>query len=249
MNPCSPKNEGFPYLVTSTDGAIIFDPKHNRFLRLNTVATEMWLKLRTGMGNNDLAAYIAKRYGIEEKIASHDIEVFIRKMSSHGFEINCVLAANETTIFTPSEKVQQSAFPWYAHRDSSHVRPPFLSIVSAIMGLLAFDFILSRQSFDALCSRIRSWPVKTVCPRDHALAIQKECAAINRACIWYPKKTLCLQRSAVTTCLLRNRGIDARMVLGIQPTPLAAHAWVEVEGAIVNDFGQVRQCYQTFASL
>ena len=48
-------------------------------------------------------------------------------------------------------------------------------------------------------------------------------------------EVLCLQRSAATACLLKGRGIHAEKVIGAQQMPFKAHAWVEVDGRVVND--------------
>ena len=69
------------------------------------------------------------------------------------------------------------------------------------------------------------------------------CAAVNYACAWYPKRALCLQRSAVTTCLLRSCGVSATMVLGAQSLPFKAHAWTEVRGTAVNERRDVQKYY------
>ncbi|PYY13093.1 MAG: lasso peptide biosynthesis B2 protein, partial [Acidobacteria bacterium] len=66
-------------------------------------------------------------------------------------------------------------------------------------------------------------------------AIERICAAIDMACIWYWKEALCLQRSAATACLLKNYGVPAQLVIGAQLMPFKAHAWVEVNGRVVND--------------
>ena len=57
-------------------------------------------------------------------------------------------------------------------------------------------------------------------------AINNVCVAVNRAMMWYPKQVLCLQRSVVTTCLLRSSGVEAQLVMGAQRTPFKAHPWV-----------------------
>ncbi len=69
------------------------------------------------------------------------------------------------------------------------------------------------------------------------------CDAVNRACAWYPKRVLCLQRSAVTTRLLRSYGVPAHMVLGAKHLPFKAHAWVEVNGRPVNERENVQATY------
>ena len=59
--------------------------------------------------------------------------------------------------------------------------------------------------------------------------------AVALACCFYYKPVLCLQRSAVAARLLKKAGIDARFVIGYRPAPFLSHAWVEVNGRVVND--------------
>lgn len=59
--------------------------------------------------------------------------------------------------------------------------------------------------------------------------------AVDEACVWYLKRVPCLQRSAVTTWMLRRHGTPARLVIGYRPVPFESHAWVEVDGVVVND--------------
>ncbi len=67
--------------------------------------------------------------------------------------------------------------------------------------------------------------------------------AVDMACIWYWKEALCLQRSAATACLLKQFGVPARMMIGAQQMPFKAHAWVEVDGRVVNDKPYIREMY------
>ena len=61
------------------------------------------------------------------------------------------------------------------------------------------------------------------------------CDAVVLACCLYWKPVLCLQRSMCAMRLLRSRGIAARVVVGYRPVPFFSHAWVEVDGRVVND--------------
>jgi len=103
----------------------------------------------------------------------------------------------------------------------------------AFFGLLAYDLLLPSQKFAKVHKTVRDWPVKRKEARPET--IQRVCDAVNHALMWYPKRVMCLQRSAVTTCLLRNQGVSARMILGAQKYPFRAHAWVEVDGRPVNE--------------
>ena len=110
----------------------------------------------------------------------------------------------------------------------------------ALIRLLSFDLFTGR-SFPRLHRVVRNWKVRPVAAP--AGTTERVCKAINHACIWYPKHVLCLQRSYVTTCLLRSRGVPAQLVLGAQKAPFAAHAWVEVDGRAVNEERDVAAVY------
>jgi hypothetical protein len=113
----------------------------------------------------------------------------------------------------------------------------------AFTGLALSDLTLRFRGYQPL----RRWlSTRAVKHRVHAV-IQDEAAvvlaAVQRAAVYYPKKAMCLQRSIVVTWLLRRRGVSAQMVIGIRHTPFYAHAWVEVDGVVVNDRPSVKQSY------
>jgi hypothetical protein len=60
------------------------------------------------------------------------------------------------------------------------------------------------------------------------------CDAVLLATCLYFKPVLCLQRSVCAVRLLRMHGVVARLVIGYRPAPFFSHAWVEVNGRIVN---------------
>src|SRR5260370_5924603 len=111
----------------------------------------------------------------------------------------------------------------------------------AFFGLFAFDLFGLGRSFAKLHRTVRNWPVaqKTL----NADVADQVCEAVNYACAWYPKRALCLQRSAVTTCLLRSCGVSAQLVLGAQKIPFKAHAWVEFDGQVLNERSNVQSVY------
>jgi Transglutaminase-like superfamily len=111
----------------------------------------------------------------------------------------------------------------------------------ALLGLFAYDLLLLNRDFARLLRIVRSRAVAAKYPPAGITA--QVCGAIDHACTWYPKHALCLQRSAVTTCLLRRYGVSAQMVFGAQKLPFSAHAWVEVDGCPVNERIDVQAIY------
>lgn len=80
-------------------------------------------------------------------------------------------------------------------------------------------------------------------------AVSGVCRLVEEACVWYYKRVYCLQRSSVTTWMLRRRGIRAELVIGYRPVPVDSHAWVEVDGRVVNDRPQYQIFYNVLERL
>ena len=114
-------------------------------------------------------------------------------------------------------------------------------VAQAYWKLVLFDFYIGHRNFSALYARVRNLSTadKLAAPD----AVNRVCEAVDMAAIWYWKEALCLQRSAATACLLKEQGVSATMVIGAQQLPFRAHAWVEVNGRIVNDKPYMREIY------
>jgi hypothetical protein len=69
----------------------------------------------------------------------------------------------------------------------------------------------------------------------HAASERAICDAVVLATCLYFKPVLCLQRSVCAARLLRAHGVVARLVIGYRAVPFFSHAWVEVDGRVVND--------------
>lgn len=67
--------------------------------------------------------------------------------------------------------------------------------------------------------------------------------AVDEACVWYVKRAACLQRSFVAARMLRRHGFAAEMVIGCRPLPFESHAWVEIDGRVVNDLPQYPRAF------
>ena len=107
-------------------------------------------------------------------------------------------------------------------------------VVKAYFHLVCFEVLLQFADFETLHRRIRNYPTVSSSANsvEHAIRI---CSAMDMACVFYWKHVLCLQKSAATVCLLRRCGIPAQMVIGAQKLPFKAHAWVEIDGQVIND--------------
>src|SRR5437660_8652155 len=102
----------------------------------------------------------------------------------------------------------------------------------AWLGLIAFDLVRIGGF-----ARVHD-SVRHVRPRRHDSSSPRAddiVWAVDEACVWYVRRVACLQRSVVATWLLRRHGLRAELVIACRPLPFESHAWVEVDGRVVND--------------
>lgn len=114
-------------------------------------------------------------------------------------------------------------------------------LFQALCALVVYDLLCRMFHFETICSLIKNCKVRDCSAAGNA--VSSACHAVNRACVIYPKRALCLQRAFVLTYLLRRLGIPAEMVLGAQKLPFKAHAWVEVHGVAINERSRVQDIY------
>ena len=182
---------------------------------------------------------IAEMNLLQRETDSHGREVYYVREGVSGTTSSTVAGAASVAV-TPaepgSEYVSESA-------SSAPVRPLKRETFAAFIGLLTFDLLLRFRGFQSLIKKVEHWP--TAEPHTTEMqTCQRVRAMVDRAQMYYPKKAMCLQHSAVVTCLLRSRGVPAEMILAAQEFPPKGHAWVEVDGKVVNDFTAVQRVYR-----
>lgn len=62
-------------------------------------------------------------------------------------------------------------------------------------------------------------------------------------------KSDCLTYSFTLKNALYSRGVDARLVIGVRTQPFYSHAWVEIEGNIINDDPDLRDKLSVIAEI
>jgi hypothetical protein len=115
-------------------------------------------------------------------------------------------------------------------------------VVESWLLLLYFDWLMhfcGFQHIHAVVLERKLRPAAKVQESDRALSY-----AVDLACVFYFKPVLCLQRSAATAVLMRCHGWNAEMVIGAQLLPFQSHAWVEIDGRVVNDKPYITEIFQ-----
>jgi hypothetical protein len=117
-----------------------------------------------------------------------------------------------------------------------------LLILQSYLLLVRIDLMMRFRSFESIHELVRTRRVSA--PGLAAtIGVESICQAIDLACVFYVKPVLCLQRSAAAAILLRRHGWKAQMIIGAQLIPFKSHAWVEVDGNVVNDKPYMHEIY------
>lgn len=233
-------------LITTEDGGVLLDLEHDRMLKLNPTAIRFWEELGAGKTEDQIVDKICLEFGVGREQVRLDLHALQARIS----ELGLVVQSKQPVPPAPTVLVggPLPSCPWYAAKHPELEDGDCRTwTVIALAGLVAFDGVLSLSSLQKLCRIVEHWPTRSGACDDEVSFVRRICLAVERACVWYPKKTLCLQRSAVTTCLLRLAALPAQLVIGAQAMPLQAHAWVEVNGAVVNDHPGVKRVYRILA--
>lgn len=242
--PLVPPDSG--QLPTSTaDGSVLLDLAHDRFIKLNGVGAEIWQRLSAGQPEAEVVQVLAQQYSVAEERVAADVHALRARLTALGMVPEP--APLPPGPPQPAQANAERALPWYAY-DGQTVKPTarWTTVVWGLLGLLAFDVVLALGSLKLLCNCIKRFPVTQGRSPD-AATVALVAAAVEQACVWYPRAAVCLPRAAVTTCLLRRTGAPARLVIGVRPMPFLAHAWVELEGRVINDWARVPRFYPTLA--
>jgi transglutaminase superfamily protein len=133
-----------------------------------------------------------------------------------------------------------SASPCPQTDDAQYRRPSNWVVLRAWLMLLYVEFIMHIGGLNAVRRLVQKHAVYPTTTQQ----VTSLCRAVDLACVFYFKRILCLQRSAATVMLLRRYGWGAAMVIGVQMLPFQSHAWVEIQGAVINDKPYVHDIYR-----
>jgi hypothetical protein len=73
---------------------------------------------------------------------------------------------------------------------------------------------------------------------------ERLCRAMDLACVFYPRRVHCFQRSIATVLLLRQYGWPVEFVNGCDIATFENHAWVELARVVINDKPYMHEMYQ-----
>jgi hypothetical protein len=245
------------------DGSVLLSISADRVCKLNGVGALTWMILEdipAGLTLDEIVLALEDefqtinaegdlRYEVPHEQLRADTDRFLRKMASmsllqvsldsRGGESYSISQDVTGTTSAPATPIDQ----FDSTGEQEHISVSSRETFSAFVGLLAFDVLLKLGGFQRLIRKVEHWPIASQHTTDREIC-RRVRGMVDRAQMYYPKKAMCLQHSAVVTCLLRRRGVPAQMVLAAQDFPPKAHAWAEVAGEVVSDSPVVKTKYR-----
>lgn len=231
----SPRPSVWVREIQTIDGAVLLDIRQGLCLSLNPVGAEIWRLLKLGNSLNEIAARLATQFEEAGDCMLNDTRDFLAELSKKG-----LLESTEHTQMVASKLRTSLILCWRIGLSIPGSSAPSM-IAKALFALAGFDLLAFSSDFAATHEFVKAWPTADRAP--DKTVVDRVSMAVNYACVWYPKRVLCLQRSAVTTCLLRSAGVPAQMVIGAQKYPFRAHAWTEVNRRAINERRNVQSVY------
>jgi Transglutaminase-like superfamily/Coenzyme PQQ synthesis protein D (PqqD) len=233
--------------TSDEDGSTILDIQHDKIYSVIGVSSLIWRKLAEsthGLAAHSIVDDLSEYFqDVSRRTIEADVSKLLESFRSKGI---IVAEARSDRLRSFSQQISRSlaALPRIFSGLLLRLR---LYTFTAFLGIASVNLLLRILGFQTLCETVRTWPISDRVSISDAQ--QRVCEAVKRAASWYPRQSMCLQRSAVTTCLLRQSGVAADMVIGCRKIPFGAHAWVEVGGEVANDKKQVQRFYKVLTRL
>jgi hypothetical protein len=244
--------------MLNDDGGILLNLNNGSFCSLNRTGARALHTINAsecGIGVTDLVSALQGECREDVARLEADVRAFLRSLEIRGYlrtTSGSHLASRGTAVVVERREPRQ-LFNAAPVPDSAPIRrenqvsgscterqsyfSTMLDAAFAFVGLTAVGLILKFGGFPSLHRIVTRWATsKQRIPRRDTVA--RVCRAVELAAGCYMRQALCLQEAAVTTCLLRWRGVPAEMVIGARKMPFFSHAWVELRGEIVFNPGE-----------
>lgn len=126
------------------------------------------------------------------------------------------------------------------------LQAPSVALTAAVLVLVKLALALAGfgRTLTAAQWLVRRRPMESA-SAEQLLAMSHRVAVVAA---FFPGRALCLEQSTALWLLLRGRGIEADLRLGVQPYPWGAHAWVEHRGEPVNERPEFTRGFVTLPS-
>ena len=229
------------------DGLVLLNSRTGHYFSFNAVGGLVWSKIEEGASAAAIIRAVQERFEAPPDLVEHDVEAILARLERDRLIVRASQAAGGAPPRGSAVLDRTPAAPatGSSSRDAA-IREPLdrtkadgsgggqlVRDVVAFLTLVYVDVLIKRFRFPRLEAVLRKRAGVQL--RTDPAVVQRISRSVDRAAAAYFKRAWCLQRSVACAYLLRRRGCPAQLVLGVRTLPFEAHAWVEVDGRVVND--------------
>jgi hypothetical protein len=197
------------------DRTILLDLRTERYLGLDEVGSAVWaLVAEAGEDGAAIPAVLdalAAEFSAPRAVLERDLGALLERLRQDG-----VVEGVAPGVVAPPP------------RATSALRCS-LTLVGAVIALRMLGL---RRSL-ALARRLARRTMAVAAPTPEFLA--GVVRRVDTTAAFFPGRALCLEQSLALYVVLRGAGVAVRFLLGAQPYPFTAHAWVEYQGEPVGE--------------
>jgi hypothetical protein len=238
-----------PHVRASLTGAsgVLLHIERDRVYSLDRIGTEIWRLFTAGLTPDAIAASISSAHNAPLPLVQGDVLSFLARLEQQGLIVRHTSGAPDaqptSTVPTLADAAVRAAPTPAPMTAAARAEVPVATVLVArcVWRLVRVDLELQWRGFSRVYAAVARHRTRGVAYASEI--VTAVCRAMDRASTLYPRHALCLQRSAAATCVLRDHGVAAALVIGARKHPFRAHAWVEVDGAVVNDKRGVKDYY------
>lgn len=126
-----------------------------------------------------------------------------------------------------------------------------ITFMVALCGLPGVYLNLRLFGFKNYLTRLQHIPLAAIPPGIETASVPARISyLVNGAARLLFRREACLERSLLLWTLLRRRGIESELKIGVatEESTMRAHAWVEIDGEPINEQPQISEKFAAFDS-
>lgn len=218
-----------PHVVCARrgDAVALLDQRSGMYVTLVGVASRIWDLASTGSSPGSIIQDLAGEYDVARDQLEADVVLALGQLS----------AAQLIERGPPPEPPAQSSTTRTASSrlpKAQALRVPSVLRCGTVMFIM--KLLLRAGGFERTLEwirrRVTHLPSTAAADMD---VVSRTERAVAMAGAFYPGRARCLEQSLALYYLLRCQGAGVKYCQGVQFYPFQAHAWIEYEGAVVND--------------
>lgn len=227
---------------------VLLSLETGKYHTLDDCGAVIWAQLCEGASLDTIASRVAAEYAASVSLAevTNDTQEFLLDLvTRHLIEPRSTESwLREQSVRTSS--VAQAVNRPQSRRADARSNSQVPSFLGCLVRLLIVHVLLKtiglRGLLRYIARRASPSPNSRVPPELIALATTR----VSRAAVWYPFGAACLERSVCLLWVIRLAGGEVDLRIGVQPFPFLAHAWIEYQGAPINESPEYVALLQPF---